>query len=157
MKRKHFIFLVFAALACVAFTRQCSTGTVNTHVRHDSNASYTSRDERSDIPSVIRKAGQAGGTTYTALQPPRPKPGKRSVAILSYNNVRQDHAILSNRTLGDMVRCNHMAYAKAHGYEYISPNREAQVGLPRNLSSMGSGTKPFPSCLVLMIMMLLCG
>ena len=124
----------------MAFTRQYSTDTINTHVRHGSNASSTSLDERSDI---IRKAGQAGGTTYTALQPPRPKPGKHSVAIWSYNNERQDHAILSNRTLGDMVRCNHMAYAKAHGYEYISPQPGSSSWTASNSSLNGLRYKTF--------------
>lgn len=51
--------------------------------------------------------------------------GTRKIAILSYNNGKAGHKFLSDPALARMVRCNHQAYARKHGYDYISPDRES--------------------------------
>jgi hypothetical protein len=49
------------------------------------------------------------------------------IAILSYNDARVAHDILSNNTLTQMIRCNHEAYAQRYGYTYLSPDRSSAL------------------------------
>ena len=49
---------------------------------------------------------------------------KNDTLILSYSNLKSSGGQAtshSNRTLFEMVRCNHLAYAEKHGYDYHSP------------------------------------
>lgn len=50
---------------------------------------------------------------------------QRRIAILSYNSERAGHKLLADPVLAGMVRCNHAGYARRHGYDYISPERNS--------------------------------
>ena len=84
--------------------------------REESNTSHNS----APITSIRHRANALGDL-------PRSPRGKRKIAILSYNNGRVDHKILSDANLTRMIRCNHQAYADMHGYDYISPKLDSAL------------------------------
>lgn len=74
----------------------------------------------------------------------------RRIAILSYSDGSDANADpktngfdLSNRTLREMVRCNHARYAERHGYAYVSPEHGSSAWVAARLVLNGLRYKTF--------------
>ena len=75
---------------------------------------------------------------------------RRKIAVLSYNDGKNNNAYLghrgfnlSNATLHRLVRCNHATYAKKYGYAYISHDLETSKWFAARLVLNGLRYKTF--------------
>ena len=114
-----FLFLVFCFwslnqrhLVCVDSMRRISHNNSLFSTTHPESMSTNLKHvETSGAPTVSQGLNLVGQ--------------RRRIAILSYNNGRAGHKLLADPVLAEMVRCNHAVYARTHGYDYISPERNS--------------------------------
>lgn len=101
-------------------------------------------DEQTIEPAVEPSAEPSNATHIQKRQK------RRRIAILSYSDgsdanadLKTEGFDLSNRTLREMVRCNHARYAERHGYAYVSPEHGSSPWVAARLVLNGLRYKTF--------------